>query len=408
MGARTASASIRCTRTPCSTPASGPTRCSPSRAKAYNLTVEQYKKNNLLEGRGVLARTWPSWPPRCAGRCSPRPPPRRCRSTAATSASFDGSRSQPIRWKGDRLELLDQRLLPDKTVYVTCRTAERGRRRRSGHGGARRAGDRMRGGFRRGARQGLEERLEVLAKSRPTAVNLFWALERMKKAHRPRSRGRGDLRRGHRRQPRHGRARRRADPERRARHDPLQRRRAGDRRLRHGARRDPLGEGQEDLGDRQRDAALSAGRAAHRVGDGAGRHPGHADHRQHGRPPDEPRRGRRGRSSAPTASPPTATWRTRSAPMRSPCWRSATASRSTSPRRSRPSTRRSPTARTSRSRSARRTRSPAIAARAGRPKASRCATPPSTSRRPSSSPASSARRASRCRPTGTRSGKLLS
>jgi methylthioribose-1-phosphate isomerase len=30
----------------------------------------------------------------------------------------------PIRWKGDRLELLDQRLLPDQTVYVTCRTAE--------------------------------------------------------------------------------------------------------------------------------------------------------------------------------------------------------------------------------------------------------------------------------------------
>ena len=30
---------------------------------------------------------------------------------------------EPIRWKGDRLELLDQRLLPDQTVYVTCRTA---------------------------------------------------------------------------------------------------------------------------------------------------------------------------------------------------------------------------------------------------------------------------------------------
>ena len=30
---------------------------------------------------------------------------------------------EPIRWKGDRLELLDQRLLPDQQVYVTCRTA---------------------------------------------------------------------------------------------------------------------------------------------------------------------------------------------------------------------------------------------------------------------------------------------
>jgi methylthioribose-1-phosphate isomerase len=31
---------------------------------------------------------------------------------------------EPIRWRGDRLELFDQRFLPDKTVYVTCRTAE--------------------------------------------------------------------------------------------------------------------------------------------------------------------------------------------------------------------------------------------------------------------------------------------
>jgi len=30
---------------------------------------------------------------------------------------------EPIRWRGDRLELLDQRALPAKTVYVTCRTA---------------------------------------------------------------------------------------------------------------------------------------------------------------------------------------------------------------------------------------------------------------------------------------------
>jgi methylthioribose-1-phosphate isomerase len=31
---------------------------------------------------------------------------------------------EPIRWRGDRLELLDQRLLPDQTVHVTCRTAD--------------------------------------------------------------------------------------------------------------------------------------------------------------------------------------------------------------------------------------------------------------------------------------------
>jgi methylthioribose-1-phosphate isomerase len=30
---------------------------------------------------------------------------------------------EPIRWKGDRLELLDQRLLPEVTVYISCKTA---------------------------------------------------------------------------------------------------------------------------------------------------------------------------------------------------------------------------------------------------------------------------------------------
>jgi methylthioribose-1-phosphate isomerase len=89
---------------------------------------------------------------------------------------------QPIRWKGDRLELLDQRLLPDKTVYVTCRSAEE-------------VAQAIRDMVVRGApaigcaaafgvvlSEGSPEAFEVLAKSRPTAVNLFWALERMKKA----------------------------------------------------------------------------------------------------------------------------------------------------------------------------------------------------------------------------------
>jgi methylthioribose-1-phosphate isomerase len=89
---------------------------------------------------------------------------------------------QPIRWKGDRLELLDQRLLPDKTAYVTCRSAEE-------------VAHAIRDMVVRGApaigcaaafgvvlSRGSPESFEVLAKSRPTAVNLFWALERMKKA----------------------------------------------------------------------------------------------------------------------------------------------------------------------------------------------------------------------------------
>jgi methylthioribose-1-phosphate isomerase len=89
---------------------------------------------------------------------------------------------EPIRWHGDRLDLLDQRLLPDQTVYVTCRTAAE-------------VAQAIRDMVVRGApaigcaaafgvvlSKGTAQSYEVLAKSRPTAVNLFWALERMKKA----------------------------------------------------------------------------------------------------------------------------------------------------------------------------------------------------------------------------------
>jgi methylthioribose-1-phosphate isomerase len=89
---------------------------------------------------------------------------------------------EPIRWKGDRLELLDQRLLPDKTSYVACRNADE-------------VAQAIRDMVVRGApaigvaaafgvvlSRGSPESFAVLAKSRPTAVNLFWALERMKRA----------------------------------------------------------------------------------------------------------------------------------------------------------------------------------------------------------------------------------
>jgi methylthioribose-1-phosphate isomerase len=93
-----------------------------------------------------------------------------------------GSSVQPIRWRGDCLELLDQRLLPDKELYVTCRSAEQ-------------VAQAIRDMVVRGApaigcaaafgvvlSRGVPAAYEVLAKSRPTAVNLSWALERMKKA----------------------------------------------------------------------------------------------------------------------------------------------------------------------------------------------------------------------------------
>ena len=86
---------------------------------------------------------------------------------------------EPIRWHGDRVELLDQRLLPERLEYITCRTAEEVAaaikdmvvRGAPAIGCAAAFGVALsKGGY------------EVLAKSRPTAVNLFWALERMKKA----------------------------------------------------------------------------------------------------------------------------------------------------------------------------------------------------------------------------------
>jgi methylthioribose-1-phosphate isomerase len=89
---------------------------------------------------------------------------------------------EPLRWKGDRLELLDQRALPDKTVYMSCRSATE-------------VAQAIRDMVVRGApaigcaaafgvvlSKGSRDAYDVLAQSRPTAVNLFWALERMKKA----------------------------------------------------------------------------------------------------------------------------------------------------------------------------------------------------------------------------------
>ena len=89
---------------------------------------------------------------------------------------------EPIRWRGDRLELLDQRALPDKTVYVTCRTAEQVARaiRDMVVRGAPAIGCAAAFGVVLG--KGSAKAYDVLRKSRPTAVNLFWALDRMKRA----------------------------------------------------------------------------------------------------------------------------------------------------------------------------------------------------------------------------------
>ncbi len=88
---------------------------------------------------------------------------------------------QALRWTGDALELLDQRLLPEQVVYLTCRTAAEvaAAIRDMAVRGAPAIGCAAAFGI---ALEPEETSYAVLAKSRPTAVNLFWALERMRRA----------------------------------------------------------------------------------------------------------------------------------------------------------------------------------------------------------------------------------
>ena len=102
------------------------------------------------------------------------------------SRPMSASNVETMRWEGDRLELLDQRRLPEETVYVTCRTAAETADaiRDMVVRGAPAIGCAAAFGIVLDAKRGanLAEAQNVLAASRPTAVNLFWALDRMKGA----------------------------------------------------------------------------------------------------------------------------------------------------------------------------------------------------------------------------------
>ncbi len=89
---------------------------------------------------------------------------------------------EPLRWRGDALELLDQRRLPEQMVYLRCASAEAvaAAIRDMVVRGAPAIGCAAAFGVVLG--RGAESAYEALAKSRPTAVNLFWALERMRGA----------------------------------------------------------------------------------------------------------------------------------------------------------------------------------------------------------------------------------
>jgi len=101
-------------------------------------------------------------------------------------ASIAPCRSKPIRWRGDALELLNQLLLPRKVEYVKCSTSHE-------------VADSIRSMVVRGAPAigvaaafGMalaKMRREIsgfaareLKQSRPTAVNLAWAVDRMLRA----------------------------------------------------------------------------------------------------------------------------------------------------------------------------------------------------------------------------------
>ncbi|TAK44987.1 MAG: S-methyl-5-thioribose-1-phosphate isomerase [Betaproteobacteria bacterium] len=89
---------------------------------------------------------------------------------------------EPLRWRGDALELLDQRRLPEETAYLRCTSAAAvaAAIRDMVVRGAPAIGCAAAFGVVLG--KGEENAYALLAQSRPTAVNLFWALARMRKA----------------------------------------------------------------------------------------------------------------------------------------------------------------------------------------------------------------------------------
>jgi methylthioribose-1-phosphate isomerase len=93
---------------------------------------------------------------------------------------------ESLRWKGDRLELLDQRRLPEEIAYVTCHTAAEVATaiRDMVVRGAPAIGCAAAFGMALDAKRNADLAAAHLhlAASRPTAVNLFWALERMQGA----------------------------------------------------------------------------------------------------------------------------------------------------------------------------------------------------------------------------------
>ena len=92
-----------------------------------------------------------------------------------------------VKWMGDYIEIIDQRRLPHEEVYLKLKTPEDVYRaiKDMAIRGAPAIGVVAAYGVALAARDGEErvkEAIELLKKSRPTAYNLFYALERMERA----------------------------------------------------------------------------------------------------------------------------------------------------------------------------------------------------------------------------------
>src|SRR5215204_1097216 len=99
-----------------------------------------------------------------------------------------------LEWRGDSVVMIDQRKLPAAEVYVTCRTARDVARAiktmvirgapaigvSAAMGIALGMSRSKASGTRQFAAE-FQKICDLMAATRPTAVNLFWAIERMKR-----------------------------------------------------------------------------------------------------------------------------------------------------------------------------------------------------------------------------------
>src|SRR5690242_610068 len=99
-----------------------------------------------------------------------------------------------IEWQGDAVVMVDQRKLPAKEIYVSCRTVQEVAKAIKsmvirgapaiGVSAAMGLALAVRRSTAKGTKQLATEfykSCDLLAETRPTAVNLFWAIERMKR-----------------------------------------------------------------------------------------------------------------------------------------------------------------------------------------------------------------------------------